>query len=341
MRLPELVAHADWSANSPGRQIAIARRVGDRYMASAVRPVGTLSDLFPALLAEAGPNGTALLGVDFPIGVPQAYAAKAGISDFRVALKKFGRGCWRTFYDPAATSAEIALGRPFYPARSGPKGSVRRDDLSEALGLDSYDVLHRLCDRGHPNRSAAAVLFWTLGGNQVGKAAISGWRDVIAPALRGLSGWRAPVRLWPFDGPLEILVKQPGIIVAETYPGEIYGQFCMEIAARNRSKRRHEDRRSEAPILIDAAKRLDIDLADSLCGMIKEGFGNQRGGDDRFDAAVGLFGMINVLRGYRTPGDPHDHTRRTIEGWILGQTDPSGYPKGNRERPSDNEEARG
>ena len=26
-------------------------------MTSAVRPVGTLSDLFPAILAEAGPNG--------------------------------------------------------------------------------------------------------------------------------------------------------------------------------------------------------------------------------------------------------------------------------------------
>ena len=74
-----------------------------------MRPVGTLSDLLPALLAEAGPNGTALLGVDFPIGLPQAYAAKAGIADFRDALKKFGRGRWRSFYDHAKTRAEIGL----------------------------------------------------------------------------------------------------------------------------------------------------------------------------------------------------------------------------------------
>ena len=325
MRFPELVAHADWSANPSGRQIAIARRVGARYTASAVRPVGALSDLFPALLAEAGPNGTALLGVDLPIGLPQAYAAKAGISDFRVGLKRFGRGRWRSFYDPAATRAEIALTRPFYPARPGPKGSIRRDDLPSALGLESYDVLHRLCDRGQPDRSAAAVLFWTLGGNQVGKAAISGWRDVIAPALRGPKGRREPLRLWPFDGPLERLVEQPGIVVAETYPGEIYSHFCMEIAARNRSKRRQDDRRREAPVLMRTAMHLDIALADSLSSMIKDGFGNQDGGDDRFDAAVGLFGMINVLRGYRAPGDPHDDTRRTIEGWILGQTAASGH----------------
>ena len=325
MRLTEIVAHADWSANPSGRQIAIARRVGERYTASAVRPVGTLSDLFPALLAEAGPNGTAFLGVDFPIGLPQAYAAKASIYDFRVGLKRFGRGRWSCFYDPAATKTEISLTRPFYPARPGPKGSIRRDDLPSALGLESYDVLHRLCDRGHPDRPAAAVLFWTLGSNQAGKAAISGWRDVIAPALRGSKGRRELLRLWPFDGPLERLVEQPGIVVAETYPGEIYNHFCMGISAQNRSKRRQDDRRREAAVLMRTAVQLDIDLADSLSAMLEDGFGTQGGGDDRFDAAVGLFGMINILRGHRAPGNPHDHARRTIEGWILGQTDPSGH----------------
>ena len=172
--------------------------------------------------------------------------------------------------------------------------AVTADHLAAALGLDSYDVLHRLCDRGHSNRSAAAVLFWTLGGNQVGKAAISGWRDVIAPALRGLSGWRAPVRLWPFDGPMERLLERPGIVVAETYPGEIYSYFRgNRRAAPRRSKRRQDDRRSAAPVLVDAARHLDIDLADSLRDMIVEGFGSHRGG--------GLFGLINTLRGYRVP----------------------------------------
>ena len=92
MRLPELIAHADWSANPPGRQIAISRRAGQRYAASPPRPVGALDELLPALFAEAGPGGTALLGVDFPIGLPSAYAAKASIDDFRIALTQLGRG---------------------------------------------------------------------------------------------------------------------------------------------------------------------------------------------------------------------------------------------------------
>ena len=321
MRLPELIAHADWSANPPGRQIAIARRAGQRYAASAPRPVGALDELLSALFAEAGPGGTALLGVDFPIGLPSAYAAKAGIDNFRIALTQFGRGRWRDFYNPAATVSEIALTRPFYPARNGPKGSIHRADLPLALGFDSYDALHRRCDRGHPERQAAAVLFWTLGGNQVGKAAISGWRDVIAPALRPQKRGHGPVRLWPFDGPLATLLGQPGIVVAETYPGEIYGHLGLGISAARHSKRRQADRRSEAPILVGAADRLGIDLADAFTAMIAKGFGDDSCGEDRFDAAVGLFGTVNVLRGSRAPGDPTDTERRTIEGWILGQVD--------------------
>ena len=122
-------------------------------------------------------------------------------------------------------------------------------------------------------------------------------------ALRGERGWRAPVRLWPFDGPLKTLLEQPGIVVTETYPGEIYNHFGMEIAARNRSKYRQDDRRREAPVLFGVAKHLHMDLTDSLSAMIEDGFGNRGEGDDRFDTAVGLFGMVNVLCGNRAPGD--------------------------------------
>lgn len=325
MRLPEVVAHADWSVKPSGRHIAIGRRIGSRYTLSAVRPVGSLDDLLPTLVAEAGPGGTAILGMDFPIGLPLAYAEKAGVSDFRKALLTiFGRGHWRFFYCPAENKTEITVTRPFYPKRAGPRGSTKQQDFLMGLGVDSYDVLYRLCDRGHPDRPAAAALFWTLGSNQVGKAAISGWRDVIAPALRNPRGLRAPLHLWPFDGPLESLIERPGIVITETYPGEIYNHFSMKIAAHDRSKTKQEDRRMEAPVLFEVAKNLDVDLTDSLSATIKNGFGSHTDGDDQFDAVVGLFGIINVLRGNRAPGDPLDDIRRKVEGWILGQIYPCG-----------------
>ena len=33
---------------------------------------------------------------------------------------------------------------------------------------------------------------------------------------------------------------------------------------------------------------------------------------------VGLFGLLNVLRGGRPSGEPEDPVVRRIEGWILG-----------------------
>jgi hypothetical protein len=56
-----------------------------------------------------------------------------------------------------------------------------------------------------------------------------------------------------------------------------------------------------------------------LIDEIEDGFG-PGGGDDRFDAAVGLFGMLNVVLGRRPSGEPDDPVVRRIEGWILGQS---------------------
>jgi hypothetical protein len=43
------------------------------------------------------------------------------------------------------------------------------------------------------------------------------------------------------------------------------------------------------------------------------------GGDDAFDAVIGLFGMLQVCLGLRDSGEPDDESIREIEGWILGR----------------------
>jgi hypothetical protein len=80
-------------------------------------------------------------------------------------------------------ASDISIQRPFYPFAPGNK---RHAHLLNALGLDSIDDLRRECEKQQPGRRAACPLFWTLGANQVGKGAIIGWRDVLAPrAKRG------------------------------------------------------------------------------------------------------------------------------------------------------------
>ncbi len=311
---PALVAHADWGSRADKRWLARARLMADgRYCASAPEPVGPPGQLL-LWLAEEAAGGAVFLGFDFPIGLPQAYARAAGITSFLDLLPRLGMGEWSAFYLPAERPPQIGLRRPFYPLRPG---GARRQHLLDGLGLADGAALWRRCDVLTFGRGSAAPLFWTLGANQAGKAAIVGWRDVLAPALR--SG-RPPLALWPFAGPLHALLGEGQIVAAETYPAECYHHLGLINGGKRWSKRRQADRAALAPRLLAWAANAGVALAPALVAAIQDGFGPAAGGDDPFDAVIGLFGMLNVVLGYRPSGEPEDETVREIEGWILGQS---------------------
>lgn len=154
--------------------------------------------LLQRLRDRAGGDTTAV-GFDFPIGVPAAYARRAGIEDLLNLLPRLGQGRWADFYAVASTPEDIDLTRPFYPMRPG---GTKQKHLTDALGVDGMEELLRRCDRANDTRGAASPIFWTLGGKQVGKAAILGWREILGPALRDEE---LDVSIWPFDAMLGLL----------------------------------------------------------------------------------------------------------------------------------------
>jgi hypothetical protein len=214
---------------------------------------------------------------------------------------------WSEFFDVADAPEEIGVHRPFYPRSGLPKGTRSRAQLTEGLGL-SWPQLLRRCERAQPERREACSLFWTLGGNQVGKGALSGWR-----LLRGSTHTPS---YWPFDGTLEELVRPGRVVVTETYPAEAAHHIGI---GEVRGKQQQSVRRSHADALLKFAHVADIVLAAPLRALIEDGFGPSKGGEDPFDAVIGLFGMINVLAGRRPAHDPDDDAVRSVEGWILGQ----------------------
>jgi len=204
---PNVVFHADWGSTPKKRWCAKAvLGEDDRYTAFAPEQVGNPGSLIGRLRMEAGEDGCAFAGFDFPIGLPASYSKRAKITNFPSLLSELGRREWEDFYSVCNTAEEISAHRPFYP--NGKYKGRRKEDLCRGLGVSSIETLLRRCERGSKGQKQACCLFWTLGPNQVGKAAISGWRDLLAPALRH-------IRLWPFDGRLHSLLVPGNVIVAD------------------------------------------------------------------------------------------------------------------------------
>lgn len=307
MRFRHLV-HADWSLRPQGRWQASARRTGGGWRIDAPRPVGEVGAFVAGILAEAGGDG-ALLGVDLPIGGPRAWAERAGVADFLAALRIFGEGAWRDVYAPAGRPEEVSPFRPFYPAKPG---GAKQAHLADGIGVAGMAALRRWCEFSEAGRGAATPVFWTLGGAQVGKAAGAFWRDVLQP---GLADGR--VAVWPFEGTLDALAAPGRVVVAETYPAEVYRWFDLAIRGPRLSKRRIADRRGDAARLLAAGAALGADFAPAAAAAVRDGF--PAGGEDAFDAMVGLIGLLATVTGARPPNDPDDAVVRRIEGWILGR----------------------
>ena len=307
MNQPTHIYHADWGSAPCKRWLAKAELGADgRYTAYAPNRLEDHAHLIPSIRRLIDNDGCAFVGFDFPIGIPAAYARLAEITEFKSFLSGLGDAESADFYRVARTPSEISIARPFYPFAPGKK---RHAHLLRALGLDSIDELRRECEKQQQGRRAACPLFWTLGANQVGKGALIGWRDVLAPALRDDDA----VLLWLFDGQLRQLLRPGTIVIAETYPAECYGWFFAESL---KGKGKVEVRRKAGRDLLKWADTVCVELDPALSRTIAQGFPE---GDDAFDAVIGLFGMIEVAVGRREPGEPTKKIVRNVEGWILGQ----------------------
>ncbi|MBN9561704.1 MAG: hypothetical protein J0H14_13395 [Alphaproteobacteria bacterium] len=303
-----VAAHADWSVDPRKRWVSVGRRDAHGWRIAAPRPVGDVTRFLPALLEEAAGSPVAL-GADLPLGLPRHYAACRPEAGFIAFLR--GLALDATFFDVAATLAEIGPDRPFYPMR-GVKGMSQALHAA-ALGLAGPLALRRACDHATSERPAGAPLFWTLGPNQVGKAAVSAWREMLIPALA--SG--LPIRIWPFEGAYRELLAPGTIALAETYPAEALRHLGLRLAG---SKRRQRDRAGLAAPLLAAISALDAAPDAALGEAIINGFGADAAGEDRFDSLLGVLCVLNVLAGNRPDGAPDDPWIARWEGWVLGQT---------------------
>lgn len=282
----------------------IAQRENGRYLLHPPQQLPELSQLIHHLQQQCRDNGCIFFGVDFPIGLPKMYAESAQISSFLEWLPKTKVRPWSQFYEVAEKPEEIGLKRPFYPKRAG---GTSQKHLLDGLVVDDINQLRRQCDLPRPGRRAAAPLFWTMGAQQVGKAAITGWQSFILPHL-------AQLQIWPFSGSLFELLDNSQFVLAETYPAEVYDWLGVQFGPKQ-SKRNDTDRQAQVRALQQALREMPIHLTNEAQAQLMTGFASE----DAFDACVGVLGMLQVVLGKRPLFEPTDPILQKVEGWILGQ----------------------
>lgn len=144
---------------------------------------------------------------------------------------------------------------------------------------------------------------------------------MLAPAL---TDKLVNIKIWPFHGSLSEIIKPGGLAVCETYPAEFYKHlgvvFSLPRPGQKGGKQVQQSRKGNAPALVAWAERTGVVISTDLKLEIIDGFGPGKDGEDPFDAVVGLFGMLNVVLGYREEGAPDDEVINRIEGWILGRS---------------------
>jgi hypothetical protein len=282
MTPPIAIYYADWGSSPKKRWLARAVLERGHYVAHPPAPVGEHKALVQRIRAEIA-GDAALVGFDFPIGIPGSYARLIGVTQFKFFCSASAAVSGRS----SSMHADIHR-KSLHHVPSTHRGPNARSTPTSSLDwVRPRSMTFEGRARGHMTaEKAACPLFWTLGANQVGKAAISGWWDVLIPALRGNS---RPL-LWPFDGSLDDLLKPGNLIIAETYPAEYCGWLFHEaINGKGKLEVRKRAGSDKLQWADDAEVLLDSDLKD----MIALGFPN----DDAFDATVGLFGMLEVVLG--------------------------------------------
>jgi hypothetical protein len=154
-------------------------------------------------------------------------------------------------------------------------------------------------------------LFWTLGAQQVGKAAISGWEELLAPALLEKD---TAVALWPFAGEWDDLCRPGQTIVVEAYPAAYY----RPLGIKNVNKRNPVSRKAACQSLLNWAEEYGVAMVDWVETAVADGFGPKPSSEDPFDALVGLLGLLNPLLNGQPIAVPIKPDIRQIEGWIFG-----------------------
>jgi len=196
----------DWGKNARKRSAYLA--AGSTRTVSRLPFDGSLAKLL-AYAADLEPP--TLVGIDaaigYPIGAWNQLAGTKSILDTTFVDFFLRSPLPEQFFEPVRTPDDWSPSRPFIRP---PHGPFSLNAYIEA----SHDGIHRQIDR----RLKANPVFIMCGmPGTVGSGTHALWQELRAEASQ------SAIRIWPFDGSLDQLIRSAEPIIAEIYPKACYG----------------------------------------------------------------------------------------------------------------------
>ena len=289
---------ADWSKN-PAKRAVCHADVTSRRLNVVGRSDWTLRSLLEFARDEV--EGPVLVGIDAVIGVPKSYLVQAPGYEPEMTFLDWlpTTRVLPQFFAEATRVEELSPARPFFAVPAG-KGSRKAFEEQASWPMRRpVEVAYR-----------ANPVFIVRGiPGSVGSASREVWRE-----LRDLlEEPQRDFRVWPFEGDLDTLKQDSGIVLAEAYPRAAYAcALAPALPARPRTlaktRRVARDAACEELFSSDWIRAYEVRLPERETIVLDE---------DRFDAVLSTAASLRCVLEGASLFDP-TWVDPVAEGGILG-----------------------
>jgi hypothetical protein len=172
-------------------------------------------------------KGSVLVAFDAPLGVPESYLAAAQQVQSWKSPKTFLEllACASStpqFFDATLSPDDWKIERPFFSVPEGQGGLTKYQDSARRMRVDLY--------RAIDERTKAKTVFAKSGiPGSVGSAACDLWQNLGA-LLREIRNFK----IWPFEGDLELLLRELSVVIGEIYPRAAYATDLLDMPVEKR-----------------------------------------------------------------------------------------------------------
>lgn len=297
---------ADWGKDSSKRAVYVAD-----VSARMVRRVRSDAWSVAGVLAEARrwtSNGSVLATFDAPLGLPESYlralSLRRGIEPTATFLDLLALvGEMPGYFDASRSARDWTLEHPFFSVPAGVGGLQSYLDMSAHFGVDMYRKIDRM--------TRAKTVFIKAGvPGSVGSAATALWLELS----RELTA-RRTLKVWPFEGDIQTLLRSSPIVVGEIYPRAAYATALLDLPPSSRPllsvAKTDEGIRREAVAMLRTAPWVSehaIELED---------LGDAEASEDDFDACITAAALLRCIL-EDAPMCPAELHAPEFEGGMLG-----------------------